>query len=143
MSTTSETIRELGRLEPHRRLVARTAHHDFPLGSFDVHADTPPAFADLLAKHGLGLDTSIDRPTLIASDTGVATHQDYQLTAVWVLIASDDADEHGPTLTVGDQTVRLFEGQVLLFDAWIPHRLDTRHQERWALLSTYVKQSRR
>ena len=104
MSATKENIiRELGRLEPHRRLVARAAHHDFPLGSFDVHVDAPPAFAELLVKHGHELDASIDRPTLIASDTSVATHQDYQLTAAWVLIATDDSDEHGPTLTVGDQ----------------------------------------
>lgn len=132
-------VRVLGGLEPDRWLICLARRPTFPLGTFDYGVEPPKPFVDLLASHGLRPDRSIDEPTLIASTGSVAKHQDWQTTAVWVLVGAE-LDDSGPMLTVGDQTIALRSGEVLLFDAWTPHSLHHPYPgELWAVLSTYVQ----
>lgn len=132
-------VRVLGTLEPNSRLICIARRPTFPLGTFDYGVEPPKVFVDLLASHGLRPDRSIDEPTLIASTGSVESHQDWQTTAVWVLVGAE-LDDKGPVLTVGDQAIALRSGEVLLFDAWIPHSLHQPYPpELWAVLSTYVQ----
>jgi len=132
-------IRVLGTIEPASRLICIARRATFPLGTFNFGVEAPKAFVDLLASHGLRPDRSIDEPTLIASTGSVEKHQDWQTTAVWVLVGAE-LDDKGPVLTVGDQAITLRSGEVLLFDAWTPHSLHHPYPgELWVLLSTYVQ----
>lgn len=134
--TAVKAIRELGEIPPDSRLSRWLDTPEFVQDVFTNTADAPAALTAFLAQAGYQIDQQIDSPQVFGSCRGVGYHQDYQDTVVWTL-RLPRADRH--RLTVGEDSVLLREGQVLVFDAWTRHRLATRDRGFWAVFSAYVR----
>ncbi|HDR9105968.1 TPA: hypothetical protein QDB04_002824 [Burkholderia vietnamiensis] len=130
----------LGVLAPCPELLARVRSPEFALGDFNSTAKAPPAFAAYLARHGYQMQ-AIDRDCgglLFAHTAGVPIHTDECYSAMWVLEATD-APEDRTQVIVGGQYASLSAGDVVLFDARLPHGVIASNAERWAVLSVYIE----
>lgn len=130
----------LGALTPCPELLARVRRPEFALGDFNSTAKAPLAFVAYLAQHGYQL-RAIDRDCgglLFAHTAGVPIHTDECYSAMWVLEATD-VPEDWTQVIVGGQYASLRAGDVVLFDARLPHGVIASNAERWAVLSVYIE----
>ncbi|MBU9200095.1 cupin domain-containing protein [Burkholderia multivorans] len=130
----------LGSLTPCPELLARVQDPKFALGDFNATARAPQVFQAYLAQHGYQL-RAMDRDyggLLFAHTAGVPIHTDECYSALWVLEATD-APEDRVQVIVGGQYVSLSAGDVVLFDARLPHGVISCNAERWAVLSVYIE----